>query len=295
MGAFGGADPRASRAAGMNAADMTAMTSATRPEVAWSALAGRWDTSGAAWNRPVAECLVRKAGLRPGMSVLDAGCGAGAATLPAARAVLPGGMVTGIDSAAGMIVRARREAAQAGISNVIFACEDASALPYPASSFDAVVSSLALAYLPRPAQALHGWHYLLLPGGTLAFSWTQAEDPAWTAVFEAVNAFLPPDLPLDPRRTGARRWSAAEAAHMLPPDMDVSTAIEPVTTCYTSAGHWWASAWTQAPGRTWSHIPRSARGDARRAAFAVLAGLTGRDRSLQRTRAVGYAVARRVG
>jgi SAM-dependent methyltransferase len=285
MNASGAADPRA----------MTAMTSAIRPEVAWSALASRWDSSGAAWNRPVAECLVRRAGLRPGMSVLDAGCGAGAATLPAARAVFPGGMVTGVDSAAAMIVRARREAAQAGIKNVIFTCEDASALPYPASSFDAVVSSLALAYLPRPAQALHGWHYLTVPGGALAFSWTQAEDPAWTAVFEAVNAFLPPDLPLDLRRLAyPRRWSAAEAEQMLPPDMDVSTAIEPVITCYMSASHWWASAWTQAPALTWSHIPRSARGDARRAAFAVLAGLTARDGSLQRTRAVGYTVARRV-
>lgn len=308
MGALGDADPRARQDAGMSAADMTAitamnaitgmnaMTAATRPEVAWSALASRWDTSGAAWNRPVAECLVCRAGLRPGMSVLDAGCGAGAATLPAARAVQPGGMVTGVDSAAAMIVRARREAAQAGIGNVIFTCEDASALPYPAGSFDAVISSLALAYLRRPAQALHGWHYLLRPGGTLAFSWTQAEDPAWTAVFEAVNAFLPPNLPLGTgRQARAGPWTAAQAEQMLPPDMEVSTAIELVTTRYMSADHWWASAWTQTPALTWSHISQSARGDARQAAFAVLAGLTARDRSLQRTRTVGYTVARQAG
>lgn len=276
------------------AADRPAMTGAIRPELGWSALATRWDTSGAAWNRPVAERLVQRAGLRSGMAVLDAGCGVGAATIPAARAVGPSGLVTGVDSAAAMIVRARREAARAGVRNVIFTCEDASVLPYPASSFDAVISSLALAYLLRPAQALHGWHHLLPPGGTLAFSWTQAEDPAWTAVFAAVDAFLPPGFPPDLLPPGARQWSAAEAERMLPPQMEVSTATEPVTTCYSSADHWWASAWTQAPALAWSHIPRSARGDARQAAFAVLAGFTAPDGSVQRTRAVGYTVARRV-
>ena len=67
------------------------MTAGHRSEVAWSALASGWDTSGAAWNRPVAARLVQLAGLRPGMSVLDVGCGVGAATFPAARAVRPGG------------------------------------------------------------------------------------------------------------------------------------------------------------------------------------------------------------
>jgi SAM-dependent methyltransferase len=264
------------------------MTASSRPEVAWSALASRWDTSGAAWNGPVAERLVQLAGLGPGMSVLDVGCGAGAATIPAARAVSPG-TVTGVDSAAAMVVRARREAAQAGIRNAIFACEDASALPYPAASFDAVISSLVVAYLPGPATALHGWHYLLRSGGTLAFSWVQAEDPAWTPVFEAVDRFLPPDRRWSPR---AKRWSVADVEGLLPPGLDVTTSTDPVTTGYQSMAHWWASSWTQAPALSWSHIPPMARNEARQAAFAVLAGLAGCDGWLERTRTVSYTVAR---
>lgn len=265
------------------------MTAGSRPEVAWSALATRWDSSGAAWNQPVAERLVQLAGLVPGASVLDAGCGTGAATLPAARAVLPGGSVTGIDSAAAMVVRARQEAAKAGITNAVFACEDASDLPYPASSFNAVIASLVVSYLPRPARALHGWRYLLRPGGTLAFSWVQAEDPVWNAVFDAVDSFLSPDQHW---ARYPRRWAAGEAEQALPPDMKVSTATEPVTTRYASMDHWWASAWTQAPALAWSGIPRSARGDARQAAFAELAGFQAGDGSLERTRAVCYTVAR---
>lgn len=44
-----------------------------RVTAAYSDLAARWDTSGGAWNRPVAERLVGLAGLAPGMQVLDAG------------------------------------------------------------------------------------------------------------------------------------------------------------------------------------------------------------------------------
>jgi ubiquinone/menaquinone biosynthesis C-methylase UbiE len=267
------------------------MTPARRPEVAWSALASSWDTSGAAWNQPVAERLVQLAGLRPGMSVLDVGCGAGAATVLAGRAVSPGGTVTGIDSAAAMVVRARREAARAGLKNAVFACEDASALPYPAASFDLVLASLVVSYLPGPATALHGWHYLLRPGGTLAFSWVSAEDPAWTGVFAAVDRFLPPERGW---LSHPRRRTVTEPEGMLPPGLEVSTVTEPVTTWYSSMDHWWASSWTQAPALAWSHIPQLFRDQARQAAFAVLAGLTAADGSLQRTRAVSYTVARAV-
>jgi ubiquinone/menaquinone biosynthesis C-methylase UbiE len=51
----------------------------TAPDVnaGYSELAPAWDTSGADWNKPVAERLVALAALAPGMHVLDVGCGAG--------------------------------------------------------------------------------------------------------------------------------------------------------------------------------------------------------------------------
>lgn len=266
------------------------MTSAeTRPEMAWGALASIWDTSGAAWNQPTAERLVTLAGLYPGMNVLDIGCGAGAASLPAARAVTPGGWVTGVDSAASMVLRARQAARDAGITNVGFDCEDAASLPYTHSSYDAVIASMVVSHLPEPAAALDGWRKLLRKDGLQAFSWVGADDPAWRPAFDAVDSFLPSEQQWS---RYMKRWTVTEAQAMLPAGITASTAIEPVTTRYESMDHWWQSAWTQAQAIIWSRIPASQRDDARKAAFAVLAGLQGRDGSLERTRTVCYTVAR---
>lgn len=261
-----------------------------RQEVAWSTLAARWDTAGAAWNGPVAERLVELADLQPGMAVLDAGCGTGAASIPAARAVAPGGQVTGIDTAAAMITRARRQAAHAGITNAIFCCEDAARLPYEPASFDAVIASLVVYLLPRPAAALTGWHRLLRRLGVLAFSWVAAEDPAWEDAFTAVDTFLP-----EPQRWSAyrRQWTVPEAEDLLPQEMTgIITVTEPVISRYTSMDHWWQSAWTQAPALAWQHITPSQRGDACQAAFTKLQKLPAADGSLQRVRTVCYTMAK---
>jgi O-methyltransferase/aklanonic acid methyltransferase len=261
----------------------------SRSEVAWSHLASAWDTSGAAWNKPVASRLVELAGLRPGMHVLDAGCGAGAATIPAALTVAPGGRVTGIDSAAAMIVRARREADHAGLTNTEFWCEDAASPSLRPCSLEAVISSMVVAYLPSPATALHAWRELLRPAGVLAWSWVQGQEKEWQAAYDAVDAFLAPEDQWSAQR---RRWTVAEAESLLPPGMKVTTVTEPVTTRYESADHWWESQWTQAPAVAWGHIPSEFRGSARKAASDKLAGLASRDGSLERTRAVCYTIAR---
>jgi O-methyltransferase/aklanonic acid methyltransferase len=256
-------------------------------ETAWSALAATWNTSGVAWNTPVAERLVGLAGLRPGMDVLDAGCGAGAATIPAAQVVRPG-RVTGIDNAAAMIVRARQRATEADAGNVLFLCGDAMSPSFGPATFDAVISSMVVQHLPNPATALPAWLELLRPGGFMAFSWAGAEDPAWVGVFDAVDAFLPPG----DRWAARRRLTAAEVRAMFPAGVDVTTITEPITHRYADMDHWWESSWTQAPAMAWSKLPKSARGEARQAAFAVLAGLKAPDGSLERTRSVCYTTAR---
>src|SRR5580700_8382048 len=69
-----------------------------------------------------ADHAVLAALLRPGMTVLDVGCGTGAITLGIARAVSPGGAVCGIDVNVGLIARA--DAASAGQGNVRFEVAD---------------------------------------------------------------------------------------------------------------------------------------------------------------------------
>jgi ubiquinone/menaquinone biosynthesis C-methylase UbiE len=273
----------------VGADQMTAQVTA-----AYTALAGRWDTAGAGWNQPVAGRLVDLAGLAPPMQVLDLGCGAGAATIRAARAVAPGGQVTGIDIAEPMLSRTAQAAAAAGLGNITVECADATAPPFAAGSFDAVVASLVVYLLPGPAAALGRWRVLLRPGGVLAFSWVLAEDPAWEAVFAAVDAFLPP---------GQQGWntfwrhppftSVTSAEALLPPAGfgAVVTTAEPVTTRYASPEHWWESSWTQAPALIWRHIAPGRRDAARAAAFAALDQLPGGG-TLARVRTTCYTTAR---
>src|ERR1700739_212576 len=61
------------------------------------------------------EHALRLAGLRPGMRVLDIGCGPGDVSFVAARLVGPTGSVLGADAAPEMIELARTRAAEKGV------------------------------------------------------------------------------------------------------------------------------------------------------------------------------------
>ena len=115
------------------------------------------------------EHALRLAGLRPGMRVLDVGCGPGDVSFIAAGLVGPTGTVLGVDAAPEMIELARARAAEQGLPAVHFtqAAIDAIALDEPV---DAVVGRLILMHLPDPAAALRHLSSLVLPGGVIAFS-----------------------------------------------------------------------------------------------------------------------------
>lgn len=74
--------------------------------------------------------------LQAGEHVLDVGCGAGLDAFIAARAVVPGGSVTGLDLSLGMIDRARALAASVGATNVRFERGEAEAMPFADGTFD---------------------------------------------------------------------------------------------------------------------------------------------------------------
>jgi ubiquinone/menaquinone biosynthesis C-methylase UbiE len=115
------------------------------------------------------EHALRLAGLRPGMRVLDVGCGPGDVSLIAARLVGPSGSVLGVDAAPEMIELARARAAEQGLSAAHFtqAAIDAIALDEPV---DAVVGRLILMHMPDPAATLRHLGSFVRPGGVVAFS-----------------------------------------------------------------------------------------------------------------------------
>jgi SAM-dependent methyltransferase len=112
------------------------------------------------------EAAFFRSHLRPGMRLLDVGCGPGAITLGLAAAVAPGEVV-GIDLRAAAVEQARATAGQRGIANVRFEVGSAYDLPFPDASFDAAFAHVVLMHLREPARALAEMRRVLRPGGVV--------------------------------------------------------------------------------------------------------------------------------
>jgi SAM-dependent methyltransferase len=130
------------------------------------------------------EHALRRAGLRPGMRVLDVGCGPGDVSFVAARLVEPTGTVLGVDSAAEIIEVARTRAAQQGLSVVSFQQATIADIVLD-EPVDAVIGRLILMHLPDPVAALRQFAALVRPGGLIAFG-----------EFDMTAAGSVPDLPV---------------------------------------------------------------------------------------------------
>ena len=102
--------------------------------------------------------------LRPGMTVLDVGCGTGAITAGIARSVGPGGSVVGVDRDLGLLEIARTE--HAAVANLRFRREDALSLEFR-QCFDVVTAARMLQWIRRPAKALARMKEAVKPRGRL--------------------------------------------------------------------------------------------------------------------------------
>lgn len=121
------------------------------------------------------EGPVRQAGLdklapAAGERVLEIGYGTGHCLVQLAEAVGPEGKVFGIDLSEGMRARAReRVEKEHVIDRVELSCGDATRLPYPDGSMDAVFVSFTLELFDTPEipQVLAGCKRVLRPGGRI--------------------------------------------------------------------------------------------------------------------------------
>lgn len=104
--------------------------------------------------------------LRPGMKLLDCGCGPGTIALGLAKAIFPG-MLTGIDREVSQIQIATESAFTQGVSNAEFLQANIYALPFADNSFDAIFSHALFEHLQEPTQALREMWRVLKPGGVV--------------------------------------------------------------------------------------------------------------------------------
>ena len=109
-------------------------------------------------NRRLAEML------RPGLAVLDVGCGTGAITRGMAEAVLPNGQVVGIDANARLIAQARR--GHGDVPGLSFEVCDIYRLPHR-DQFDVVTAARVLQWLANPLAALQKMAGAVKPGGAV--------------------------------------------------------------------------------------------------------------------------------
>ncbi|MFK4106111.1 class I SAM-dependent methyltransferase [Streptomyces sp. NPDC019531] len=114
------------------------------------------------------EFLLRAAGLKEGMRVLDVGCGTGDVSIAAARVVGPDGHVVGVDMDPGVLTTARANAAASSVRNVSF---EQGALPDVEleEPVDAVVGRLILIHVDDPVAVVKSLRGSLRPGGFMTF------------------------------------------------------------------------------------------------------------------------------
>lgn len=130
--------------------------------------------------------------LRPGLRLLDVGCGPGTITADLARLVSPGAVVA-IDNAGPVLEVARATVAGRGAADVAVGQADVYHLPFPDAAFDVVHAHQVLQHLTDPVAALAEMRRACRPGGVVAardgdypaFAWYPA-DPMldrWLAVY----------------------------------------------------------------------------------------------------------------
>ena len=133
--------------------------------------------------------LVERAGVKPGMEVLDVGTGPGNGALPAAKL---GARVIGLDASADLLAIARERAADAMVE-IDWEQAAIEELPFGDGSFDRVVSAFGHTFAPSPERAARELLRVCRPGGAIAVcGWTAdgvgghlkrlaGVDPVWSS------------------------------------------------------------------------------------------------------------------
>lgn len=109
-------------------------------------------------------------GLKPGQRALEVGPGPGRLLIPAARRVLPGGEVVGIDIQPGMVERLKERAKAANVTNLTAILGDATQPIVPEASFDLAFLVTTLGEIPDRSAALAQCFRALKSGGILSVS-----------------------------------------------------------------------------------------------------------------------------
>ena len=162
-----------------------------RARATWAA--GDWDIC-ARLIAPAGELVIERAGIAPGIELLDVGTGSGGnIAIPAA---LRGARVVGLDVTPELLELARGHAAEAGV-DVEWIEGDAQELPFGDASFDRVVSTFGAMFAPDHARAAAELVRVCRPGGRVLMT-TWVDDGFIGELFALTGAYTPPPPGVQP-------------------------------------------------------------------------------------------------
>jgi ubiquinone/menaquinone biosynthesis C-methylase UbiE len=162
---------------------------------------GQWGESAPYWEKhraiihemfaPVTQALIEEAGITGRRVVLDIATGPGEPALSIADLVGPEGKVVGTDVVPEMVEAARRESSRRKIPHASFEVAGADSLPFPANTFDAVISRFGVMFFPSPGDAVREMLRVVKPGGRIAMAvWHYAErNPFHYTVSQVVERY----------------------------------------------------------------------------------------------------------
>ena len=174
----------------------------------WNTVAGpRWVGLAGFVERRVAvvnDLLLARSGVKASESVLEVGCGTGAATIPFAEAVGRNGRVVGVDLSEPMLEGARKRVAESGLSNIALLQADAQVHPFEPGQFDLITSRFGVMFFADPFAAFSNLLPAARTGGRLCFvCWAPlADNQHWLIPYEVALRHLGPPAPQPPRAPG---------------------------------------------------------------------------------------------
>jgi SAM-dependent methyltransferase len=157
----------------------------------WGRAAHDWAELQEPTALPLWAAMLDAAAVGPGTRVLDAGCGAGGASvLAASRSAL----VNGLDAAEALLAIAR-----ARVPDADFRAGDLDALPYADGAFHAVIAADVLQYVADPVATLCELRRVCAPGGRVVLAiWGAPEEGEQRAIVAVVREVLPRPLGAEP-------------------------------------------------------------------------------------------------
>lgn len=183
--------------------------------------------------------------LRPGIDLLDVGCGPGTLTVDLARHVDPG-RVVGIDVVADVVAEATGVASEAGAANVTLLTGDFRTAGLEDAGFDVVHAHQVLQHLSDPVGALATFRRLVRPGGIVAARDGDYSAMAWYPESPLVDRWLEVYLAV----TRANAAEANAGRHLLAWAHQAGLAdVAFTTSTWTYADPatcgWWGELWAE--------------------------------------------------